>query len=150
MTLSSGRSRLQPHPGPGQTWGRRRNRVSQAGQRLEQDSGWNAALFPVWGAALAPLRIRFICSWALRLWSKDPWSVPGSLANWARLGVGEYASFLVETTVLAPISWDLWAPSPAGSDHLLGICQMTQPFGTHFPSLEFFPQCSWEEEKKLP
>lgn len=53
--------------------------------------------------------------------------------------MGEYASFLVETTVLAEISWDLWAPSPAGLDHLLGICQMTQPFGTHFSFSRILP-----------
>ena len=54
-------------------------------------------------------------------------------------GVGEYASFLVETTVLAEIIWDLCAPSPADPDHLLGICQMTQPFGTHFSFSRILP-----------
>ena len=47
--------------------------------------------------------------------------------------MGEYASFLVETTVLAEISWDLWAPSPAGPDHLLGPCFVWKGFPT-FPA----------------
>ena len=49
-------SQLQLQPGPGQTWGE--GGITAA----KQDRGWNAARFPVWGAALAQLRIRFLCS----------------------------------------------------------------------------------------
>ena len=33
----------------------------------------------------------------------------------------------------------MWAPSPVGPDHLLVVCQMTQPFGTPFPFSRILP-----------
>lgn len=87
-----------PVPGPGQTWGE--GGITSA----KQHGVWNAARFPVRGAALAQLRIRFVCSRALRLWSKGPWSIPGSPANPASLGQEEWQGCDV-TTVVEQISW---------------------------------------------
>lgn len=139
-----------PAPAPPGAWpdlGRRRNRVSQAGQRLSRTAAGTqlrsqSGARP-WPRSGSGSSVAGLCGFEQS--SVERPRKPGQLS-----GLGwRVCKFLGGDHVLAEISWDLWAPSPAGPT-ICYICQMTQPFGTHFPSLEFFPQCSWEEEKKLP
>lgn len=118
-----------PLPGSSSSWGLARLGGEGGITSAKQDRAWKAARFPVWGAALARLRIRFICSRALWLWSDGLWVVQGGPAN--RAGLAEEGRR----------AWgedrrrgdERGPPSPASPEHLLVVYPTTQPFGTHFP-----------------
>lgn len=72
-------SQLQLQPEPGQTWGRRQNHVSQAGQTLERSSVPSLGRGP--GQAQDPVHL-WLGPW---LWSRDPMECPRQPLRWNSL-----------------------------------------------------------------
>lgn len=143
--LSPGHSPTSlPSSSSAQAWpdvGRRRNHVSQAGQRLDRSS------VPSVGRGPGPAGSRFLRRRVLALERRSMERPRGVQAEQAQ--GGEWQGICV-TTALGQMSGETWAPSPVTSDHLPVACPMTQPFGTHLFSRETFPATCLGREGSFP